>query len=147
MRQGSPRKPIRLVYRTTFKIMLCQLQYWHRHFYKECFQFLYDKTSVRQSVYSADWFFLGRHFAKRKRSKPSIFVFKQSRQIQNWQPNSDKKYCHSLQRNYQKKLKRLKLSPDFNDGWRRRTFSDEFYYPEDLATFETGTEIGIIRRP
>ena len=70
-----------------------------------------------RQIRALSWLVLSRSaFWKRKRSKPSIFVFKQSRQIQNWQPNSDKKYCHSLQRNYQKKLKRLKLSPDFNDG-------------------------------
>ena len=66
------------------------------------------------------WFFLGRHFAKRKRSKPCIFVFKQSRQIQNWQPNSDKKYCHSLQRNYQKKLKKFETFPRFQ-WWMKKT--------------------------
>ena len=73
-----------------------------------------------KSVYSADWFFLGRHFGKRKRSKPSIFVFKQSRQIQNWQPNSDKKYCHSLQRNYQKKAKKIETFPRFQ-WWMKKT--------------------------
>ena len=73
-----------------------------------------------KSVHSADWFFLGRHFAKRKRSKPRIFVFKQSRQIQNWQPNSNTKYCHSLQRNYQKKLSKIETFPRFQ-WWMKTT--------------------------
>ena len=83
------------------------------------------------------WLVLSRSaFCNTETVQAVYFVFRQSRQIQNWQPNSDTKYCHSLQRNYQKKLQILELSPDFNDGWRRQTFSDEFYYPEDLETFE-----------
>ena len=38
-------------------------------------------------------------------------------------------YCHSLQWNYQKMLKRLKFFQNFKDGLRRRTFSKRVLFP------------------
>ena len=82
----------------------------------------------------SDWFLLGRDFPW-KRSKTCIFVLEQSRQIQNLQPQ---------QRNYQKKLQRLKFYWDFKDGWRRRTFAERVqYYREHLETFDSETETDI----
>ena len=59
-----------------------------------------------------------------KRSKPCIFVLEQSRQIHNLKQRYLKarqrkkcEYCHSSQRNYQKKLKILKFfTAGFKDG-------------------------------
>ena len=63
--------------------------------------------------------------------------------------NSEKKkqtnceYCHSSQRNYQKKLKRLNFSGNFKDHEDDKHSPSEFYYPEDLETFDAETETGI----
>ena len=52
-------------------------------------------------------------------------------------------YCHSSQRNYQKKLKRLIFSGNFKDHEDDKHSPSEFYYPEDLETFDAETETGI----
>ena len=97
----------------------------------------------------SDWFFLGQDFAVRtgKRSNPCIFALEQSRQIQNLQPKQRKKTvncCHPSQRNYQKKLKRLKIFRNFKDGWRRRTFSKRVLLSwRYLETFDVEKETGI----
>ena len=55
-------------------------------------------------------------------------------------PAKKSEYCHFSQRNYQKKLKRLKFYRDFKNGWRRQTFSE--WGIIILKTFDTETETG-----
>ena len=89
------------------------------------------------------WFFLCQDFALRAVSmemgQPVFFCFGAK------QRKNKKKceYCHSSQRNYQKKLKRLIFSGNFKDHEDDKHSPSEFYYPEDLETFDAETETGI----
>ena len=96
------------------------------------------KPVLGKSVRS-DWFLLGRDFAVRTVSMETVqdvyFCFGARPPNSNLQPQ---------QRNYQKKLQRLKFYWDFKDGWRRRTFAQRVqYYREHLETFDSETETGI----
>ena len=85
------------------------------------------KPVLGKSVRS-DWFFLGRDSAVQTVSVGTVqvvyFCFGAKPANSKFATKTAKKcsYCHSSQRNYQKKLKRLKFYWDFKDGWRGRTF-------------------------
>ena len=71
----------------------------------------------------SDWFFLGQDFAERTVSNPCIFVLGyKGGKLKICNQNSEKncEYCYSSQRNYQKKLKRLKFFPNFQ-RWMKKT--------------------------
>ena len=100
-------------------------------------------NSVLGKSLRSDWFFLGQDFAygpfSWKRSNPCILLWSEAGKFKISNQNSEKKnceYCHSSQWNYQKKLKRLKFEEDEHSHC-------EFYYPEDLETFDVETETGI----
>ena len=69
----------------------------------------------------------------------------QSLQIQKLQPKQRKKirYCHSSQRNYQKKLKRLNFTEIPKVDEEDDHSPSEFCYPEDLETLDAEIDTGI----
>ena len=77
----------------------------------------------------SDWFFLGQDFAVRTVSMETVqsvyFCFGAKPANSTFATKTAKRKCencHSSHWNYQQKLKRLKFSRNFKDGWRRRTF-------------------------
>ena len=103
------------------------------------------KPVLGKSVRS-DWFFLRRDFVVQTIAMETVeamyFCFGAKLANSNFATKTAKKkceYCHSSQQ------KRLKFYQDFKDRWRRRTFSERVYYPEDRETFDAETETGITK--
>ena len=103
------------------------------------------KPVLGKSVRS-DWFFLGRDFVVQTIAMETVqamyFCLGAKLANSNFATKTAKKkceYCHSSQQ------KRLKFYQDFKDRWRRRTFSERVYYPEDRETFDAETETGITK--
>ena len=91
--------------------------------------FCYMTNPVLGKSLCSDWFFLGLDFAVRTVSMGTVqsmyFCFGAKPENSKLATKTAKKkceYCHSSHSNYQRKLKRLKFSRNFKDGWRRRTF-------------------------